>query len=120
MHKKWMLWPGQTLCLAGMWFFGLAWFGGFLPEFLPGQALLLTLWTGCFLLLGPIAGGLTTGLLACAGEAVSGLPAGRMAFAILAAGLVLLQLSRISSWSLIGRGLLMTAVGTSCWQTLLG
>jgi len=120
MRKKWMMLPGQGICLVGMWLLGLAWFGGVLPEQFPGMALLLTAWTGCFLLLGPLAGGLVTCLLAVSGEAVCALPAGRMLFAVFSAGLVLLHLSRIASWSLIGRGLAMTSLAAGVWQSLLG
>lgn len=115
MTEKLMRLPLIPLAWLACWLLSLtAWswesIGPFplMPLVLPGLVCL-------FLRLGPLAGAGGVMVWGSAMEGVSALPVGRMIIVAAMVGLLLLHLSRLQSWSPIGRGGLMCLLGGGLW-----
>ena len=119
-----MKWVAHLLVAAVV--LGLLWATGLLIEAelitLPvsGTAIFSVLLTALFLLAGPLTGTAGIFLVSLLREALATTPPGRMLFATATVGLLLLHLSRIERWSVIGRGLVMSGLAASMWALQLG
>jgi len=76
--------------------------------------------SGLFLFSGPVTGACGIILVSVVRESLTVLPPGRMVFAAATVGLLLLHLSRLERWSLIGRGMVMSGLAAGLWRLQLG